>query len=179
MINKLSSVAQEIWAWINKHLKVSWRNFLLKKVIDNLIAYSLYFLLLASILYLVIQLGYKIFKNFLSFSASDTFPFVLEFAEYLFLYSLPIFIVFGFINFYELQWKRQINQTNKPNPEAKESLTLSKKLFFSSLLSYLSLKLIDILFFKFNADYSIVRLIAIGLFFILIAIIVIVQNKHH
>lgn len=169
---------KELLAIINKFLKESFRQFLTQKVIDNLIIYSIYFLLISVILFASFHLFSELYNNFINKQHSDDFPFILEFSEKIFLYFLPIFILFGFLNFYDLEWKRQINNSNRPNPLAQKNLTLSKRLFFSSVLSYLSLKIIDLLFFNFKEKTDIIKLIGIGIFFIILSILVIIQNQH-
>jgi len=171
---------KEVWAKLNKFLKESFRNFLKKKIIDNIISYTLYFLIILSSIYAFKNLVSKLVSQINLKEAKETFPFVLEFSEYLFLYFLPLFILFGFLNFYKLEWKRQLGAGNKPDPKAEEKLNLSKKLFFSSVLSYITLKIIDILFFKFEEyDLSYYNMGSIGVFFILILIFIIFTSKKH
>lgn len=167
---------KEIWAKINKLLKETLREVLTKKIIDNILIYSIYFLIIMVILFGAINLIGELLNNFPVKDRNDSFPFILEFSEKLFLYFLPIFILFGLLNFYELEWKRQINQSNKPNPLAEKNLSLSKKLFFSSVLSYLSLKIIDLLIFNFEKVINNIQLLGIGIFFITISLLVIFQN---
>jgi len=180
IFNWIITQLQELWAVINKFLKETFRDILSKKIIDNLLVYLIYSLLIISICFAGFELFSKLYHHYYDIHPEpDNFPFVLEFAEYIFLYFLPIFILFGLLSFYELEWKRQINKSNKPNPNAQKNLTLSKKLFFSSVLSYLSLKIIDIIFFNFKGKiYNDTQLIAIGVFFIIITIIVLKQGNH-
>lgn len=171
---------KEIWAVINKFLKDSFRGFLKKKIIDNLISYTLYFLIILSSIYALINLTSKSIKHLKIENKPDEFPFVLEFSEYIFLYFLPIFILFGILNFYKLEWKRQLGNSNKTDPNAANKLNLSKKLFFTSVFSYMTLKIIDILFFDYvKYTFNSFHMISIGVFFILILLFIVLTSKRH
>lgn len=171
---------EEFWVKVNKFLKEDFRKFLLKKVIDNLVAYTIYCLIIISSLVAVVKLSSKGIDVLLSEKGDDMFPVVLEFAEYIFLYFLPIFILFGILYFYKLEWKRQMGDGNKPDPNAQEKLNLSKKLFFSSVLSYVTLKIVEILFFKHkDFDFSSPHVISIGVFFFGVMLFIVLSNKRH
>jgi hypothetical protein len=175
--NKITNWFQEILFVINQFFKETFREFLSKKVIDNFIYYLINSLLLITILYAGYQLINDIKMNFFDLPQKNSFPFILELSEQLFLYFLPIFILFGILNYYDLEWQRLINKTDKPNPSAKNYLNLSKKLFFSSLLSYISLKIVEKLFF----DTSVIdhfRMLYIGSFYIVLLIYVLFQQSH-
>lgn len=174
--NSILTTIKEIWFYINNFLKETGRNFLSKKVLDNLLFYTIIILLIISVLYAIYQLFYEIKEKFFEKQTNDSFPFVLEFSEHIFLYFLPIFILFGLLNYYKLEWRRLIDGTNKPNPNAQNSLNLSKKLFFSSILSYTSLKIIENLFFKYD-DKVQNQMIYIGIFFLMLIAFVLIQ--HH
>lgn len=165
-----------IWFYINNFLKETFRDFLSKKMLDNLLYYTIISLLITSSAYATYQLLSDIKEKFWSRQTDDDFPFVLNFSEHLFLYFLPIFILFGLLNYYKLEWRRLIDGTNEPNPNAQKSLNLSKKLFFSSILSYTSLKIIEKLFFKFN-EISPNQMFYISVFFVLLIAFVLIQ--HH
>lgn len=177
MIAKILSWLQETWFVINEFFKETFREIFSKKIIDNLIYYLIISLLLVTILYAGYQLINDIKKHFFELPQKENFPFILEFSENLFLYFLPIFILFGLLNYYDLEWKRLINKTDKPNPSAKNYLNLSKKLFFSSLLSYTSLKIIEKLFFDYS-EIDHFQMFYIGIFFISLIIFVLVQHSH-
>lgn len=174
---KMTYWIQEIWFSINEFFKESFREFLSKKIIDNIIYYLINSLLLITMIYAGYQLINDIIKHFFELPQKDDFPFILEFSEHLFLYFLPIFILFGLLNYYDLEWKRLINKTDKPNPSAKNYLNLSKKLFFSSLLSYISIKIIEKLFFDYS-EIDHFQMFNIGIYYIALMIFVLVQHSH-
>lgn len=175
--NLIKSIIQEIWFAINNFLKETARRIITKKIIDNILFYSINILLVITISYAGYQLFTDILKHFCEIPNHNEFPFILNFSEHLFLYFLPIFILFGLLNYYDLEWKRLIDKTNKPNPNAKNYLNLSKKLFFSSLLSYTSLKIIERLFFN-STEIDHFQMFYIGIFFIALIIFVLVQHSH-
>jgi len=172
----VKSGAREAWFLSNQFLKEDFRDFLAKKIIDNLIIYLIYTLLVLSVSYSAFHLISDIVKEFTKVSKAEDFPFILKFSEELFLYFLPVFILFGLLNYYDLKWKRLINKTNDPNPKAQNYLDLSKKLFFSSLLSYTSLKIIEKVFFDYEKIVQKEQFIYIGVFFLILSIFVILQH---
>jgi len=176
-MTKFWNWVREIWYIINEFSKETGREILLKKIIDNFLFYLISLLLMTTIAYAGFQLFLDIKKHFTEIPTVDKFPFILNFSEHLFLYFLPIFILFGLLNYYDLEWKRLINKTDKPNPSAKNYLNLSKKLFFSSLLSYTSLKIIEKLFFDYT-EIDHFQMFYIGVFFIALIIFALVQHSH-
>lgn len=176
IINAIKTFLKEAWFYINNFLKETGRDILSKKVIDNILYYTINILLVISIFYAVYQLLGDIKDKFWIKPTEDEFPFVLKFSEHIFLYFLPIFILFGLLNYYKLDWRRLIDGTNKPNPNAQNSLNLSKKLFFSSVLSYTTLKIIEKLFFKYD-EKELLQMISIGVFFVILIIFVLMQHS--
>lgn len=173
---KVMNGLKEIWFVINEFLKESLREFLSKKIVDNILFYLIYLLLIMTICYAGFQLISDIKHHFFEIPSDEKFPFVLKFSEHLFLYFLPIFILFGLLKYYELEWKRDIIRTNPPI-EGKNYMNVSKKLFFSSLLSYISLKIIEKLFFEYK-DIESFPMLYIGLFFIALIVFVLIQHSH-
>ncbi|WP_121811221.1 hypothetical protein [Mucilaginibacter kameinonensis] len=176
---KTNWIITEVWCWINEVLKETLREVISKKLIDNMLVYLIYALLICSISYAGFQLFVDIQGKFLTIPDEHEFPFILQFSEKLFLYFLPVFILFGILNYYDLEWSRLINKANKPNPNAEKYLNVSKKLFFSSLLSYTSLKIIEKLFFKESGEHlDPLEMLYIGVFFVILLLFVISQHKH-
>ncbi|WP_298754881.1 hypothetical protein [uncultured Psychroserpens sp.] len=178
-MGKIRDFLEEGWSYVNDFLAVKGRNFLAKKIIDNMIVYSFYSLMIASIIYAVYHLMSDVIKSFGSHSDPESFPFILTFSEHLFLYFLPVFILFGFLNYYLLDLQRFLLESpNGPDVRAEKSLHLSKKLFFSSVLSYSTIKLIEKLFFEFDEVKSEFELISLGAFFLIIIGYVLIQHSH-
>lgn len=171
---------KENWALLNDFLATKGRSILARKVIDNLIIYSIYILLVLSISYASYKLIIDIFSQFSEHSNSESFPFILFFAEHLFLYFLPVFILFGFLNYYLFDLQRSLLQSpNAPDSRAEKSLHFSKKLFFSSVLSYTTIKIIEKLFFnQSKTAVNNTEFIPIGLFFLILIIFVLIQHTH-
>ena len=104
---------------------------------------------------------------------------VLEHAEKIFLYLLPIFIVFGFFNYYKTNVSVYFYDGNiLPEDQAAsvKSMNLTKSIFVSSIISFTLIKLIDELFFSAKVDVSI--LIASGVLLLLLMCYFILLNKH-
>lgn len=146
-----------------------------RKAIDVLIIGVLYLLLVLSVGYAAYQLVFDVVENFAKHPARDEFPFILTFAEHIFLYFLPVFILFGLMNYYKYELRTFLLDNYEENKSGEKPLHLSKKLFFSNLLSYTSLKLIEELFFDFSKNTPI-QLISIGVFFFLLVAFVLLQS---
>ena len=149
---------------------------LARKVIDLMIIGVLYLMLVLSVCYAAYQLVTDVLENFTRHPARNEFPFILTFAEHIFLYFLPVFILFGLMNYYKYELRTFLLDNYEENSSGEKPLHLSKKLFFSNLLSYTSLKLIEELFFDFSKN-SPIQLLSIGVFFLLLVSFVLVQAK--
>lgn len=169
---------KKAWGNINDFLARKFSNILKKKVINYLIEYTLYVLLILSISFAAYQLIYQLIIHFYVDLDNHDFPFILTFAEYLFLYFLPIFVLFGFLKYYQFDLRRYLTDAkNDPDKKAEEQLHLSKELFFSSLLSYTVIKIIEKLFFKYEEVKDYIQLISIGIFFLILLIYVLIQHS--
>jgi hypothetical protein len=145
-----------------------------RKAIDILIIGSLYVLLVLSVGYAGYQLIFDVAENFIKHPARDEFPFILTFSEHIFLYFLPVFILFGLMNYYKFELRTYLLNNYEETKSGEKPLHLSKKLFFSNVLSYTSLKLIEELFFDFSKTNA-MQLIAIGVFYFLLVGFVLLQ----
>lgn len=145
-----------------------------QKAIDILIIGSLYILQVLSVGYAGYQLVFDVVENFAKHPARDEFPFILTFSEHIFLYFLPVFILFGLLNYYKFELRPYLLNNHEQSRSGEKHLQLSKKLFFSNVLSYTSLKLIEELFFDFSKTNS-MQLIAIGVFYFLLVGYVLLQ----
>lgn len=164
------------------------RKFITVKIIDNILVYTFYILIIITSFYAActlildaISLISDICWKFGDKSADSKFPYILTFSEHLFLYFLPVFILYGLLAFYQRGLSKYTDtfakQDSKQFENSEVALHLSKKLFFTSVLSYISLKIIEILFFNFKEDEnSPTKLISIGIFFIFLIIVIILHT---
>lgn len=160
-----------------------------KCIITSIIKWGFYLLLLVVIIFVLYQFSLDIFNEFFSIKKKEELdvelPFFLQFSENLFLYTLPIFIIIGFIKYLELDVFRFISDEGpEPNPEAEYFLHLSKKLFVSSIFSYLVIKIIEQLFYveeKVNVVFhkafpNVLELASYGVFLILLIFFILKSN---
>src|SRR3972149_10864434 len=177
-MNSTKKKLRAAWGHFNDFLASEFSSLLKKKLINYLIEYTLYLLIILCIAYASYQLGYELILNFSEHLANEDFPFILTFAEHLFLYFLPIFVLFGFLKYYQFDLRRYLTDAkNDPDKRAEEQLELSKELFFSSVLSFSAIKIIEKLFFRYEEVKDYTQLIAIGTFFLLLAIFVLFQHS--
>lgn len=114
---------------------------------------------------------------------TEKIPKLLEYSEYLFLLLIPVIILIGFYNYYKIDLKYILlhNSSNigKDSFNNSKDIKLSKTLFFSSIISFSVIKIIEVIFYpkKFIcnnedsiiSDYSNVKeLITYGVFLIII-----------
>jgi hypothetical protein len=176
---------KKIWIVINDYLGNILEDILKIDILNYIIKYTLIVLLILTSVFSAYHLGSDLILHFNHPYDDNHFPFVLEFSENLFLYFLPIFVLFGFLKYYEYDLERYITKSPSiPDENAEEQLHLSKKLFFSSVLSYITIKIIEKIFFDFdslteNNEYYLVELISIGVFYILLITFVLIKNSAH
>ncbi len=178
---KIKVKLQNAWGQINDFLARRFSMFIKKKIINYLIEYILYLLLVLSVLYAAYHLIHEIIIHFMEPIADKNIPFILIFSEHLFLNFLPIFVLFGFLKYYQHDLKRFLTDSkNEPDKKAEEQLHLSKKLFFSSVLSYIVIKIIEKLFFNYYQVQDFTQLLSVGVFFLILIIFVLIQHfqKH-
>jgi len=107
---------------------------------------------------------------------------LLKTAEHIFLNLLPIFIVFGFFNYYKTNIRISLLEGNiyaVSDEISTKTINLSKILFISSIISYVLIKIIEMLFFTRDAA-DINRLIAAGVFLLLLmSYFIFLDKKKH
>lgn len=156
---------------------LSERVFLIsRKLIDKLVIFALHALLVLSIAYAGYQLIYEVVTNFTKHPTREEFPFILTISEHIFLYFLPVFILFGLLHYYKFDLRTYLLDDYRYKRSGEKSLQMSKKLFFSNVLSYTSLKIIEELFFDY-AKVKPFQLVAIGVFFFLLIVLILFQDK--
>lgn len=105
---------------------------------------------------------------------------ILEHAEKIFLYLLPIFIVFGFYIYYNSNIKIYFYY-GKILPEDQQasvkSMNLTKSIFVSSIISFTVIKVIDELFFNTKPDHFL--LYASGVLLLILMAYFILFNQHN
>jgi len=105
---------------------------------------------------------------------------ILEHAEKIFLYLLPIFIVFGFYIYYNSNIKIYFYD-GKILPEDQQasvkSMNLTKSIFVSSIISFTVIKVIDELFFNAKPDHFL--LYASGVLLLILMGYFILLNQHN
>jgi len=104
---------------------------------------------------------------------------ILDHAENIFIYLLPIFIVFGFYIYYITNtriyfFKGKIGLRERE--ASTHSMNLTKSIFVSSIISYTMIKVINVIFFR--SETNIATLIAIGIFLLILLIYFMIVNKH-
>jgi hypothetical protein len=181
-MGKIIKYIEEFSYYFTQIFNENLRRIITVKIIDNIIVYTFYILLVTTSLFASISLTGDICGHLGEKMVSSDFPFILTFSEHLFLYFLPVFILYGLLTYYQRGLRKFNDSFSKLDSQQFENsevaLHLSKKLFFTSVLSYITLKIIEILFFKFD-EYknSTKQLISIGVFYVLI-IIVIMLHTH-
>ena len=157
--------AHELW----KYCKSS-----LNRLIDKLIYISFYVLLVASVLYAVSSILFSIYKAVFHAETPDTMvndgdTSILKTAEHIFLYLLPVFIVFGFFHYYKNHSRISLLDgvpDSNDDVNSTKTMNLTKILFVSSIISYVLIKVIEEVFVKKTVDIT--RLVAFGLFLVML-----------
>ena len=110
---------------------------------------------------------------------------ILTKAEHIFLYLLPIFIVFGFYNYYNTNARVYLLDGNSKNIDENEStrgMTLTKTLFIGSIISYVLIKVIEEIFKDKQAGvdekFNIAKIISCGVLLLLLMMYFIFLDKH-
>jgi len=106
---------------------------------------------------------------------------ILKFAEHIFVYLIPIFIIFGFYSYYLFDFRRvllKLPPSTEDSTSAKESIKTTKILFLSSIMSYIIIKIIEKIFF--DEVYNIALLSAYGiLLFLLMSYLILSHIGEH
>lgn len=164
-------------------LHKNWETFTYwaNRVIDIMIYSSFYILLASTTIFAVVNILYKIYKAmFQSGNPIDDETNVLKTSEYIFLYLLPVFIVFGFFHYYKNNshvslLEGRIDSNVEEN--STKTMNLTKILFLSTIISFVLIKVIEEVFFKGNVNLT--NLIAYGiLLLMLMTYFVLLDRKH-
>lgn len=184
---------------ISYHLHVIWEYIRdnANRLIDKLIHVAFYVLLFFTIassmwnILLTIKGSFSKFhedakSNNIASIKDDTS--ILKSAEHIFLYLLPVFIIFGFFNYYKTNTRITLlggkNQDND-NENSAKAVNLTKVLFISSIVSYVIIKVIEIVFFKqansYNKpeDYLIILISSGLLLFLLMTYFIFLYREKH
>jgi len=166
----------EFWEWLRDNIN---------RTLDKLIFLIFYILLLATTIFAVIKILSSMLDSIPYFS-NDTVKkdvdetLILKTSEHIFLYLLPVFIVFGFFNYYKNN-SRILLLDGIPDSNDQENSTktmnLTKILFISSIISYVSIKVIEELFFLKTTDF--LRLFSFGSFLVLLMTYFIFLDRKH
>ncbi|MET0394751.1 MAG: hypothetical protein ABW019_16515, partial [Chitinophagaceae bacterium] len=104
--------------------------------------------------------GSKKTATSVKFSEKETI--ILKKAEHIFLYLLPIFIVFGFFNYYKTNTRVYFIEGNLDSVRHEDStkgMNMTKVLFIASLVSYVLIKTIEEIF---SNPVNWIKLVAAG-----------------
>ena len=156
------------------------------KILDGFLMVSFIFLLFVTTCFAVFTVAFKIVMlGFLPNSNStaanpsnDTN--ILVISEYIFLSLLPIFIVFGFFNYYKNNTRiylTGIGLDDREDVSSTKMMDLTKKLFISSVISYIMIKIIEVVFRDGNIETS--KIIAASFLLSILMIYSILLNKFH
>ncbi len=107
---------------------------------------------------------------------------ILKFSEHLFLYLIPLFIIFGFYNYYYNGFRRvllklPITGEMKDDRVGEKSIFEAKKLFISSVLSYSIIKVIEEIFVR--EQLNLLNVCTYGIFLLLLMSYIFISNKSH
>jgi hypothetical protein len=144
-------------------------------VIDPLVLLTFHLLLITT----VGVGGYNIIYEVVLADYGDDHD-LLRKAEHIFLNMLPVFIVFGFFNYYKSNIRVALldgNMHNVSDEMSTKAMNLSKHLFISSIISYVLIKIIEQIAAPVD-DFSIIRLVSFGIFLLItIAFFVFLEHK--
>ncbi|WP_343704499.1 hypothetical protein [Chitinophaga sp.] len=154
------------------------------QAIDFMLLYFVFNLLLLST---IIYSTWHIIDAFWLSSTPNGDTAILRKAEKLFLYLLPIFIVQGFIIYYRTYVRVHYieGEAAKLN-EARSTgvMNLTKVLFIASVVSYMLIKVIEVIFpdlseVPLSRDERLLRLIATGVFLLMLMVYFLFLNRKH
>lgn len=107
---------------------------------------------------------------------------IFEPAENIFLYLLPVFILFGFYNYYKTNTSIYLLNGNKDRINedvSTRSMNLTKMIFISTIISYLLIKIIEQIFYGEEKLDLIYRLYASGGVLILLMTFFLLMYRKH
>lgn len=159
----------EVWEKIKKEL----RELTPRRGTHWLISFVFFFLIL-------LTLHYGFFGIWELLIKTDGKPETTKLVniESIFLYLLPLFVIFGFYEYYRQSTGALLNERNsgeyKPE-KALISLNNSKNILLTTFLSFALIKGIEIIFF--NKETNETTLISIGIFIIILMTFLIISHK--
>ncbi|MFN8244708.1 MAG: hypothetical protein U0X40_11695 [Ferruginibacter sp.] len=111
---------------------------------------------------------------------------ILKTAEHIFLYLLPLFIIFGFFNYYQLSTRITLlggrKETND-NENSMKAVNMTKLMFISSIVSYVVIKVIERIFFlkgdKYTGNDLQLTIIGAVILLMLMAYYILLDKKKH
>lgn len=113
--------------------------------LHNIIITSFYALFILTIFFSVFSVAITIWEYIKKHDETA----ILKVSEHIFLSLLPIFIVFGFYNYYKSNTQNKLIGKSFPrnNDESStKTMNLTKTLFLSSIISYVMIKIIEVIF---------------------------------
>jgi len=126
----------------------TWSDIGFWEVINGLILLLFYILILSTIIFAGYSVGITILEFFTKHDDKDTS--ILKISEHIFLSLLPIFIVLGFFQYYRNNAENSLITNNFPrnsDENSTKTMNLTKTLFLSSIISYLVIKIIEMIFY--------------------------------
>jgi hypothetical protein len=102
----------------------------------------------------------------------------LKIVEHIFIYLLPLFIIFGFYNYYKYTTSVMLtgDEDSVNLAKAMENLNASKMILISSILSFVLIKVIEVLFLK-SSEIKSELIIPYGVLILLLMFFVIFLHK--
>lgn len=98
-------------------------------------------------------------------------------AEHIYLYLLPIFIIFGFYNYYKGYIRRSLLSQeigDLHEGSSTKAMKLTKVLFVSSVISFVLIKIIPEIFLSAPTSF---RLISAGIFIVVLIVYFLILEK--
>ena len=140
------------------------------RAIDKLIYISFYILLVTTTVFAVVNILVKIWEIAFDKTSKNKDSEILKTSEHIFLYLLPIFIVFGFFHYYKNNSRVSLLEGKIDGIDEENStktMNLTKILFISSIISYVLIKIIEELFFS-EKVLDLTRLISFGVLLLML-----------
>jgi len=159
----------KVW-WITLIDKVE------KHLINRFILLIIYLIVIITGIYALYGTVSIFFNS--NFKNNDTN--LLAYVEHIYLYVLPLFIVFSFLSYYKSTIEVKLtggNIRDIDNEGAMKSLNNSKIILLSSLLFFTIIKIIDKLFE--NEDINVTSLISYGIFIIILIAFILLHNRNN
>jgi len=151
-------------------------------IINRIVLFVLYFLVIATTVYAFVGVCFetitKVHGILIPTEERDSTD-LLKYVEDIYLYVLPLFIIFSFVNYYKSTMEIRFvggDASDIDHDNAMKSLNNSKFILLTSLLSFTIIKIIENVFIGNQPD--VVELISYGVFVIILMIFILLQNRH-